>query len=163
MIPNDKDFVNMRQKARSKLLDVASAIIKNELPEDTFIMLTSGRYEFRNKGIDLFIDALGKLNREGNLKKPMVAMIALPANQAGPRRELIERLKSKDYSGPGTGKLITHTLFDREVDPVLRKLQEQGLKNGEDDMVKVVFAPCYLNGFDGIFNLSIMICYRDLI
>ena len=159
MIPNDEDFLNMRQKARSKILEVASAIIRNELPEDTFIMLTSGRYEFRNKGIDLFIEALGKLNREGNLKKPIVAMIAMPANQAGPRRELVERLKSKDYSGPGTGKLITHTLFDREVDPVLRKLQEQGLKNGEDDMVKVVFAPCYLNGLDGIFNLS----YYDLL
>lgn len=154
IIPNDQGYTTMRQAAREKLLEVASVIVSSKLPDDTFLMLTSGRYEFRNKGIDLFIEALGKLNKEGNLRKPLVAMIALPANQAGPRRELIERLKSKDYSGPGSGKLITHTLFDREVDPVLRKLQEQGLKNGADDMVKVIFAPCYLNGRDGVFNLS---------
>jgi glycogen phosphorylase/synthase len=154
MAPTDENFEEIRRKARRKLLDVASAIIGSELPEDTFMTLTSGRYELRSKGIDLHIDALGKLNREGNLKKPIVAMIALPANQAGPRRELMERIRTKNYDRPGTGKLITHTLFDRDVDPVVQKLKENELTNREEDMVKVVFAPCYLNGYDGIFNMS---------
>lgn len=159
MVTNEKDFINLHTKARHKLLEVASAMISSKLPEDTFMLLTSGRYEFRNKGIDLYINALGRLNREGNLKKPLVAMIALPANQAGPRRELVESLKSKDYSGPSSGKLITHTLFDRDVDPVLLKLQEYGLSNRDEDMVKIVFIPCYLNGFDGIFNIP----YHELL
>ena len=153
-IPDDSNFPALRTNARNKLLDVAHAITGEELPEDTLIVLTSGRYEIRNKGVDLFINALGKLNNDSNLKKPVLALIALPANQAGPRRELIERLKSKDYSSPASRKMLTHTLFDREVDPVLRLLQENGLSNEKEHRVKVVFVPCYLNGFDGIFNMS---------
>ncbi len=152
-ILNDEEFNSKRLKAREKLLDVGSAISGMRLPENTFIILTSGRYEYHNKGIDLFIDALGKINREGHPEKSILAFIALPGNQSGPRRELIEKLRSHDFSGAGSGKLITHTLFDREVDPVLRRLQENGLANKPEDKVKIVFAPCYLNGFDGIFNM----------
>lgn len=159
LIADAGSYSEKRNKARTRLLEVASAVINSELPEDTFILLTSGRYEIRNKGIDLFIDALGRLNSEGNLTRPLVAMIVLPANQAGPRRELVERMKTKDYTGASSGKMITHTLFDREIDPVLKKLKENGLSNKPEDMVKVVFAPCYLNGYDGIFNLS----YHDLL
>lgn len=156
---NDQEFISKRLKAREKLLLVGSAISGMRLPEDTFIVLTSGRYDFRNKGVDLFIDALGKVNREGNPQKVILALIALPGNQSGARRELIEKLNTLDFSDTGSGKLITHTLFDRDVDPVLRKLQENGLSNKPDDMVKVVFAPIYLNGYDGIFNMT----YYDLL
>jgi glycogen phosphorylase/synthase len=159
LIPNADSFTAMRKRARNRLLEVASAIINSELPDDTFVFLTCGRYEVRNKGIDLFIDALGNLNKQGNLKKPIVAIIVLPANQAGPRREVVERIKTKDFTGTSTGKMITHTLFDREVDPVLKKLKENGLANKPEDMVKVVFAPCYLNGYDGIFDLT----YHELL
>lgn len=153
------EFEQKRSLARNKLLEVANAITSTQLPDDTLLVFTGGRYEVRNKGIDLFIESLGKLNKESSLSKPVVAVIAMPANQAGPRRELIERMKSRDYSAPGSGKVFTHTLFDREDDHILRKLAEHGLSNRAGDMVKIVFAPCYFNGFDGIFNLS----YNDLL
>ncbi len=56
-------------------------------------MATSGRYEFRNKGIDLFIDALGALNKSKNCTGHAVAFILIPANHYGPRRDLLEILK----------------------------------------------------------------------
>lgn len=158
-ISDDADFIQKRANARKRLLEVANAITGEQLPDDAFMVLTSGRYEFRNKGIDLFIDTLGKINRESRPAKKIIAFITLPANQAGPRRELLERIKTGDYSGGASGKMITHTLFDREVDPVLKKLRENNLANKAEDNVKVVFAPCYLNGSDGIFNMS----YYDLL
>ncbi len=53
-------------------------------------MATSGRYEFRNKGIDLFIDALGELNRNKNCTGKAVAFLLIPANHYGPRKDLLE-------------------------------------------------------------------------
>jgi len=155
----DEKYKAIRSAARQRLIEVASAVVNEKLPDDVSIVLTSGRYELRNKGIDLFIDALGKINSSQSVSKTVVAYIMVPANQAGPRRELVERIKSKDYSGTSSGKVNTHTMFDREADPVMRKLIDNGLLNRPKDKVKVVFVPCYLNGIDGIFNIP----YADLL
>ena len=37
--------------------------------DDTLIIGTSGRYEFKNKGIDVFLESLNRLNRDKNLHK----------------------------------------------------------------------------------------------
>jgi len=55
----------------------------------------SGRYEFHNKGIDVFIDALGNLNRRlkaESSKKHVIAFILVPS---GTRGEDIQVLKNK--------------------------------------------------------------------
>lgn len=155
----DEQYTNKRSLARKKLIEVASGVVNEALPDDSFLLLTSGRYEMRNKGIDLFIDALGAINSGQATKRKIVAYIMVPANQAGPRHELVERIKSKDYSGTSSGKVNTHTMFDRDVDPVMRKLMDNGLTNRPEDIVKVVFVPCYLNGIDGVFN----VLYADLL
>ena len=51
------------KEGRNKLLEVAEIILGQKFEDEVFLMATSGRYEFKNKGIDLFIDALGELNR----------------------------------------------------------------------------------------------------
>lgn len=62
-------------------------------------MFISGRYEFHNKGIDLFIEALGKLNEklrkeksEGKKNKIAISFIFVPTKTWG---ENIEVLKNK--------------------------------------------------------------------
>ncbi|MBU0614775.1 MAG: glycogen/starch synthase [Nanoarchaeota archaeon] len=50
--------------------------------ENTLYFLISGRYEFSNKGIDVFIESLGKLNdrlRAENSDKNIVAFLFIPA------------------------------------------------------------------------------------
>ncbi len=45
-------------------------------------MFTAGRYEFRNKGVDMFIESLARLNYElqkANSKMTVVAFIIMPA------------------------------------------------------------------------------------
>ena len=44
-----------------RLLHIAEALTGSKLSDNALIVSTSGRYEFRNKGIDVFIEAINKL------------------------------------------------------------------------------------------------------
>ena len=151
-IPSEKDFMPGRLKARSILLEVAGLLLGEKLPEDTFIVASSGRYEYKNKGIDLYLDALGKINSEHGLKRSMLAFILVPASHYGPRKDLIEKMK--DNSMPLNGdSFLTHNLHYVDHDPVMTRIREAELNNKPEDQVKIIFVPSYLNGNDGIFNL----------
>ena len=61
--------------------------------DNTLIYLLSGRYEFHNKGIDIFIRALSRLNAELREKKPhktIVAFICVPRDVVRIKQELVE-------------------------------------------------------------------------
>lgn len=148
-----------RQAAREKLLSVAQAVTGNTLPDDTLLLLNSGRYEFRNKGIDLFLDALANLNHNEKLTYPVVAFITIPAHHSGPVPGLHEKIESGTLDHSEEPHFLTHGLFEPDYDPILRRLKENKLFNSVQDQVKVIFVPSYLNGNDGIFNLT----YYDLL
>ncbi len=148
-----------RQASREKLLAVAQAVTGQPLPADTLLLINSGRYEYRNKGIDLFIDALANLNHDEKLTYPVVAFITIPAHHSGPVPGLAEKIESGIIGNPMDKQFLTHGLFEPDYDPILRRLIEDRMFNSLQDQVKVIFVPSYLNGNDGIFNLS----YYDLL
>lgn len=158
-VPNEAEFEGCRTKARTLLREVASAVLGESLPEDTLFIGTSGRYEFFNKGLDVFIDALGQLNEEGNFTRPVVAFLLIPAGNKGARPELLPERRAHeplqcDTWSPYGCRQLTHILQDSGTDPIMHRLQNRGLDNGPEDRVKTIFVPCYLNGNDGVFNLS---------
>ncbi|MBI4143612.1 glycogen/starch synthase, partial [Candidatus Woesearchaeota archaeon] len=62
-------------------------------PKDTLIYFIAGRYEFHDKGIDIYIKALGRLNeklKQMKSKKTIIAFIWVPANFRNIRPELLE-------------------------------------------------------------------------
>ena len=61
-LPEVGQYETKKTLARTKLLKVAEAVTNQQQPKDSFLIINSGKYEFRNKGIDVFIEALGKLN-----------------------------------------------------------------------------------------------------
>ena len=78
-VPHGATFTRKRKLARRRLLEVANALMGEQLQdEDTLIISTSGRYEFRNKGIDVFIEAMNRLLRDRDLKKKVLAFIDVP-------------------------------------------------------------------------------------
>jgi len=153
-IPAAAEFENRRVMARHKLMQVSRALFNSELPDDTLLIVNSGRYEFRNKGIDLYIDALAALNKDPELKRNIIGFITVPANQSGPSESLSSRLNDPDFNSPTEGQYLTHGLFDQEHDQVINKARNVGLFNKPGDKVKLIFVPSYLNGADGIFNFS---------
>ena len=61
------DFSTDRERPeayRAAILQSAGRLLRRELPEDTRIVLISGRYEFRNKGVDVFLEALAKVKHD---------------------------------------------------------------------------------------------------
>lgn len=153
-------FLKHRSLARKRLLEVANALLGTRLGNDTLIISTSGRYEFRNKGIDVFIDALNSLSKDSYFDREVVAFIEVPAWVNSPRQDLIERLQSGDkYTNPLDAPYITHWLNNGEEDSILNKFRSLNISNGGDSKVKIIFIPCYLTGNDGVFNMD----YYDLI
>jgi len=153
--PKDEDYQNSHDNARSKLLNMASLMTGTKVSDDAVVIGISGRYEYKNKGIDVFLDSLGKLNSNPKLSREIVAYLFVPANINGPNKELVNKLNiNTDYTTN-----CTHMLNDPEWDPIMNRLRELQLLNKSTDKVKVFFVPSYLNGNDGIFNMT----YYDLL
>jgi len=153
-VPKGDDFDNKRNIAKTKLRDVAEALLGYKLKDDTLFIANSGRYEFRNKGIDVFLDALKTLNESGGQTKEIVAFVMIPANTYGPRKDLIEKLNNPGSDRKLDNPFLTHGLHDLGYDPIINKIQETHLSNEEGDKIKLIFVPSYLNGDDGIFNMT---------
>lgn len=159
-IPKGATFTRKRKAARKKVLEVANALLGTDLDDNTLIVSTSGRYEFRNKGVDVYIEAMNRLLRDKDLKKNVVAFIEVPGWCGEPRQDLIDRLKSgKKYDTPLDVPMITHWLHNMSHDNVLGMLKYLDMQNRKDDKVKLIFLPCYLDGNDGILNIS----YYDIV
>ncbi len=155
-----KAFNDARRKARKVMLKVANNLLGTNLKDDTIIISTGGRYEFKNKGIDMFVDALNRLRLDETLKKDVLVFINVPAWVKGPRVDLQKRLEGKQkHLIPCGDSRITHDLHNQEQDMVLNQMNWLDMHNRESERVKVIFVPCYLNGKDGIFNMH----YYDLL
>ena len=159
-VPKTQSFNRKRNLARRKMLQVANALLGENLDNDTLIVSTSGRYEFRNKGIDVFVEAMNRLLRDRNLKKTVLAFIVVPGWVGEPRKDLKERLDSGlPFDTPLEVPQVTHWLHNMGHDNVLNMMKFYDMHNRHEDKVKVIFLPCYLDGTDGILNLS----YYDVV
>ncbi|PKP39533.1 MAG: alpha-glucan family phosphorylase [Bacteroidetes bacterium HGW-Bacteroidetes-15] len=160
-VPEEEEFKLRRIEARVKFYEVAEALLAHDVAKDALIVGISGRYEFKNKGIDVFIDALAKLNQCDNLDREVLAFILIPGAHHGPRKDVFKNLQEKENENVVvlSNTHITHYLNEPEYDPILNKIKSVGLYNSSSDRVKIFFVPCYLNGNDGIFNMP----YWDLL
>ncbi len=149
-VPLEEEFEQKRLVARTKVFEVIESLTNQQIDKDALLIINSGRYEFKNKGIDVFINAMGELNRK-ELPRQVIAVIAVPAHNVDVYKSLLDAV---DYSKPTTNQYLTHHLFDPEHDPILRAIRENDLKNSPSDNVKIMFIPSYLDGNDGIINLN---------
>ena len=159
-----QQFARKRKASRQKMLQVASALLGEELTDDTLIVSTSGRYEFRNKGIDVFIEAMNRLRFDSSLNRKVVAFIEVPGWVGEPRKDLQDRLQTTTTHHPSTNTpldlpMVTHWLHSMDHDNVLGMMKHYDMYNRKDDKVKVIFLPCYLDGNDGIVNMT----YYDVV
>ncbi|HIZ05352.1 MAG TPA: glycogen/starch synthase [Candidatus Phocaeicola gallistercoris] len=159
-VPKGIIFNQKRKHARAVMVNLANKLLGVHLPDDVIIVGTSGRYEFKNKGIDVYLEALNRLTREKNLKKEILAFVYVPGWVGEAREDLRERLDSgQDYDTPLQCPFITHWLHNMSHDQVLDMLKYMNMSNAPESKVKVIFVPCYLDGEDGILNET----YYDLL
>ncbi len=153
----------VRQAARQAMLNVGSALAGEKLPEDTFIIATSGRCEFRNKGIDVFLDSADLLRRMAP-ERNLLLYILVPAWPKAPRADLKEAIKAIESGEQSQISLsepvITHELNNPYDDVIINRIRQLGFQyQSAGSKVHVVYVPCYLTGNDGIFNMT----YYDML
>ena len=145
LISDRTSFLQKNKRAAAKLQEVAQRVIGTTFEKKPFFVAISGRNEFRNKGIDVFIDALQQINKDATFDQEVVAFILIPS----------------EYDGVNTvgQAYTTHLVRDEYQSTILSKVKEAQLFNQKQDKVKVVYCPSYLLGNDGVFDLS----YYDLL
>lgn len=150
-LPKSKDFLAKKHNSRNIIIEKSKFVLGYEFESEPFLILSSGRYEFKNKGLDLFIDSLVQL-RDLNPQKEILAVIAVPANSGEIHFDVQRRLNG-DFSDPNPS-FLTHRILGEDHDPVLNALKSKGFGNEKNSKIKVIFAPVYFTGNDGLFNLT---------
>ncbi len=146
-VPQGNDFEKKRKIARKKAIEIASKLAGRKIGTNALLVLNSGRYEFRNKGIDIFIDALEKLNRDENINREIVAFITVPTSHHEPYN--LFKTKGAEVEN----RFLTHHIHHPEHDPVLNHAYAKQI-NRDGSKVTLVFVPAYLNGNDKVVNLE---------
>jgi glycosyltransferase involved in cell wall biosynthesis len=154
-VPTAKAMPAARRKARHALLNLASSLIGEDVAEDAFLVATSGRCEFRNKGIDVYLDSArilaDRLRAEGSSRR-VIYFVMVPTWAREARHELIAALPCHPKLGRPGDPVITHHLNNPESDPIIGTIHRLGFCNLPSDPLHVIYVPCYLDGFDGLFG-----------
>jgi phosphorylase/glycogen(starch) synthase len=141
-----------RQNAREELFKLAELTTGDQYDrENTLVFALAGRYEYVNKGVDVYLDAAFSLAEDLAARdgKRVIAYAMLPAGHAEPKRELWDRA----YGAGSTSPLrCTHDLVDEANDPITNQLNALGIDNRPGARVHVVHVPIYLDGTDPLIR-----------
>ena len=151
-VPGKIKYKAARQAARRRMMDVASAITGRQYDDSTFIVATSGRCEYRNKGIDLYLDAMARLG-DIDPKRRILAFVMVPAWVKGPRAKVVDNLEQgccERVDEP----INSHDVHNPYEDPIICRIRGIGFANEQDSRVTMLYVPCYLNGTDGVFDMK---------
>jgi len=153
-VPDDQ-----RARAREELFKLAELTTGDSYDRDqTLIFALAGRYEYVNKGVDVYLQAASELrtalaSRGG---KRVIVYAMLPAGHAEPKRQLWDRAHGASASPP---LRCTHDLVDEANDPITRQLNALAFHNEPGLPVHVVHVPIYLDGTDPLIRQK----YWDLL
>jgi glycogen(starch) synthase len=89
------EFQNLHQQCKERIHDFVRGHFFPSYTFDlerTLYFFTAGRYEYRNKGIDIFIDALCELNRRLKARSEGVTVVAFIITRAAYRSPNVEAL-----------------------------------------------------------------------
>lgn len=159
-VPAKLEYTKKRAEARKALINMAEKLLGYKIDPDVLLVSTSGRYEYRNKGIDVFIEAMNRVRTSGRLQRETIAFILVPAWVKEVRADLKMAIET-NYENhlPMQCPFITHWLHQMQDDKVINYIGSAGFQNSKDEKLKIIFVPCYLNGKDGILDKT----YYDIL
>ena len=104
------------------------------MPEDSFLMATSGRYEYKNKGID----ALADLDNKEDVKRQAIAFILIPNARTIARAEVVEAIATSYFQQADEPSPLTHYLQNPSQDTILQQIKRRGLYNNPGSKVEIL-------------------------
>lgn len=156
-VPKTAKYNKLRKDGRQRLINTVSAMTSHKYGDNTFLIATSGRHEYRNKGLDIFLDSIVRMEEDLPAGSEVIAFILVPGWVKEPSGNLLMTLdfEGNDNAAPD---FLTHRLFNEDSDSVCVRIRE--LRSaGKLHKIKVVYVPSYLDGHDGIIDIS----YYDLL
>ena len=158
-IPDFSEDRSQPRRARAQLLEAAGRLLRRNLPADTHIFMIGGRYEFHNKGIDIFLDALGQVNEAlAESSTHVLALCAVMGGHSGPNPDAVSGDPAR-MPGDGSQWITSHYVYNPPQDPILNACRRLNLDNRPENHVQVIFDPALLNGQDGFLNMP----YQDVL
>lgn len=118
------EFQNLHQQSKERIHDFVRGHFYgyNDFePENTLYFFTAGRYEYRNKGVDMFIEALARLNhrlKTSGSRMTVVAFIIMPAQTQSLTVEALKGqavIKSLRDTVDIIERAVGKRLFDRSL------------------------------------------------
>lgn len=158
-IPKGAQYTKAKKEARATLKRVAENLIGHTISDDALFIGTGGRYEYRNKGIDVFLESIRQLAINPDFTREAVVFIMVPGWNIGPRKDLQSRMEDPNAKYTLYRRNLTHDINNVNDDQLFGTMQAFHFDNDVDKNVKVILVPSYLNGDDGIFNKT----YYDLL
>lgn len=156
-VPKTVKYNRLRKDGRDKLLTVAKAVTGHQYGPDTFIIATSGRHEYRNKGLDMYLDVLAGLEQELPADQEALAFVLVPGWVKEPSGDVVTNLYF-DGAVKTQPDYLTHRLNNEGEDEVCRRIEQlQG--EGKLKKLRVIYVPSYLDGHDGVVDIT----YYDLL
>ena len=158
----------LKQKYKQKLLKQLSEIFSVSFPKETQFWISSGRYEYENKGYDVLLDSLEALNvflKEKDAA-PLVFFVCPAVHSKSLADPLHKYLQNEFDEGFLTQQnyFQTHDFLEEHEDVFLKKLKSMDFINSSDSKIFVMYSPQFLNGHDGFYQLEYydFLSYMDL-
>lgn len=205
------ELQNLHLKYKTKINDFIMGHFFNNYTfdlENTLYFFSSGRYEFVNKGYDITLEALSRLNermKRAKINKNVVMFFITkrPYSTINPLvlelRSLMEEIKQtctaieqqiggklylaaaqsdKDNTLPDLNELVdeywqfrykktllswktpylpiivTHNLVDDQNDEILQSMREKKMYNQEENPVKIIYHPDFIDSTNPLFKLD---------
>ena len=204
------EFQNLHLEYKNKIHQFTMAHFFSSYTFDldkTLYFFTSGRYEYRNKGYDLTLEALARLNHRLKTENSDITVVMFfitkrPFSSINPQiletRALLEEFKYtvdkiqkqvgdkllfeamfedsaklpelskfvddywrlryrrtlQSWRSDSLPPVVTHNLHDDANDDILNYLRGSNLINNEDDRVKIVYHPDFINYTNPLFSME---------
>jgi len=208
LFPTLEERTLMHNHAKTRIFRFLNAYFSPYYPidlRDSLLFFTSGRYELVTKGYDIFLNALGDLNRllkeEGSKKNIFVFLfIMLPTKEPNQKilgnlaiYDAIEHEIDKEFSSI-RNKVINSLIHGQNIsdkslfhdsfiidtkklmfkfkqrnmelpplcafrglkkdDQLIKIMESAGLKNREEDRIKIIFYPAPVSVADGLLSME---------
>lgn len=135
---------------RDAIFELAQRMTGRKLrAKNTRLVISAGRYEYVNKGLNLAMDAMA--SARGDLKSAglqTVFFVTYPTAVSGPDRDLLQAVR--DQRNLHQPIVTTHWPQEREHDPVLNHFARDKFHNDLEDPVIAINCPIYLDGRDPV-------------
>ncbi|XP_057710850.1 glycogen [starch] synthase, liver isoform X2 [Corythoichthys intestinalis] len=172
------EFQNLHSISKARIQEFVRGHFYGHLDfnlDKTLFFFIAGRYEFSNKGADLFLESLSRLNYLLKLHRNDVTVVVFFIMPAKTNNFNVESLKGQAIRKQLWGKIpdmdsildrddftimkraiyatqrhslppvTTHNMLDDSTDPILANIRRIGLFNSRNDRVKVIFHPEFLS------------------